>query len=88
VIVASGFGALMTVLLLKAIHIQFDGAISERLAEMSYPEAKGKNVVNVILVDFRALDTFGEIVVVATAALGIAALVATGLKKRKEAAES
>jgi multicomponent Na+:H+ antiporter subunit A len=81
--VASAFGALMTVLLLKAINIQFDHAISDRLAEMSYPEAKGKNVVNVILVDFRALDTLGEIVVVATAALGIAALVAAGLKKVK-----
>ncbi|MGB0744673.1 MAG: hydrogen gas-evolving membrane-bound hydrogenase subunit E [Opitutales bacterium] len=88
VILASSFGALMTVLLLKAISIQFDHAISERLAEMSYPEAKGKNVVNVILVDFRAMDTFGEIVVVATAALGIAALVATGIKKGKEAAKS
>jgi len=87
-IVASSFGAMMTVLLLKAISIQFDGAISEQLAEMSYPEAKGKNVVNVILVDFRALDTFGEIVVVATAALGIAALVAAGLKKGKGASKA
>ena len=51
---------------------------------MSYPEAKGRNVVNVILVDFRALDTLGEIVVVATAAVGIAALVTTGIKKKKE----
>lgn len=88
VIVASSFGALISVLLLKAINIQFDHAISERLAEMSYPEAKGKNVVNVILVDFRALDTFGEIVVVATAALGIAALVTAGLKKGKGAKKS
>jgi multicomponent Na+:H+ antiporter subunit A len=30
----------------------------------------GENVVNVILVDFRALDTFGEIAVVGVAALG------------------
>jgi multicomponent Na+:H+ antiporter subunit A len=28
------------------------------------PEAYGRNVVNVILVDFRALDTLGEITVV------------------------
>ncbi|PXA04749.1 hypothetical protein DDZ13_06155 [Coraliomargarita sinensis] len=82
-IVASAFGATITILLLKALNIQFSPAISSTLAEMSYPEAKGKNVVNVILVDFRALDTLGEIVVVATAALGIAALVAAGLKKRK-----
>jgi multicomponent Na+:H+ antiporter subunit A len=33
----------------------------------SLPEAHGRNVVNVILVDFRALDTFGEIAVVAFA---------------------
>ena len=51
---------------------------------MSYPDAKGKNVVNVILVDFRALDTMGEIVVIAAAALGIAALVRSGLKNRKD----
>ncbi|MEX1177175.1 MAG: hydrogen gas-evolving membrane-bound hydrogenase subunit E [Nitriliruptor sp.] len=35
----------------------------------------GANVVNTILVDFRALDTLGEIVVLAVAALGIVALV-------------
>ena len=82
-VLASSFGALITVLLLKAINIQFDHAISDRLAAMSYPDAKGRNVVNVILVDFRALDTLGEIVVVATAAVGIAALVAAGIKKKK-----
>jgi len=31
-------------------------------------------VVNVILVDFRALDTLGEIVVLAVAALGVVGL--------------
>lgn len=82
-VVASLFGGLITVLLLKAVNIQFDHAISERLAEMSYPDAKGKNVVNVILVDFRALDTMGEIVVIAAAALGIAALVRSGLKTER-----
>jgi multicomponent Na+:H+ antiporter subunit A len=82
-ILATVFGGLITVLLLKAVNIQFDHAISETLAAMSYPEAKGKNVVNVILVDFRALDTMGEIVVITVAALGIAALVSTRLKKRK-----
>lgn len=34
----------------------------------------GSNVVNVILVDFRGFDTFGEITVLALAALGIYAL--------------
>jgi multicomponent Na+:H+ antiporter subunit A len=35
----------------------------------------GGNVVNTILVDFRALDTMGEIVVLAVAALGLVAMV-------------
>jgi multicomponent K+:H+ antiporter subunit A len=42
--------------------------------QLSDPLAKGYNVVNVILVDFRGLDTFGEIVVLAIAALGAVAL--------------
>ena len=43
------------------------GGISRRRATR---EGYGRNVVNVILVDFRALDTLGEILVVATAGLG------------------
>jgi len=39
------------------------------------PAAGGKNIVNVILTDFRALDTLGEITVIATAAIGVAALI-------------
>jgi len=83
-LMAGSFGILMTLLVLKAISIQFDHPSAERLAEMSYPEAKGKNVVNVILVDFRALDTLGEITVLVAAALGVGALIATGRRKRKE----
>ena len=33
-----------------------------------------KNIVNVILVDFRALDTLGEITVLGVAAIGVFAL--------------
>ena len=40
----------------------------------SVPGGGGRNVVNVILVDFRGFDTFGEITVLAVAALGIFAL--------------
>jgi multicomponent Na+:H+ antiporter subunit A len=38
-------------------------------------EAGGRNVVNTILVDFRALDTLGETTVLAVAAIGIVALI-------------
>ena len=45
-------------------------SISQEMIERSKPDGDGKNVVNVILVDFRALDTLGEITVVAVAAVG------------------
>ena len=35
----------------------------------------GRNIVNVILVDFRGFDTMGEITVLATAAIGVRALI-------------
>jgi multicomponent Na+:H+ antiporter subunit A len=46
-------------------------------------EAKGHNVVNVMLVDFRALDTMGETTVLVTAAVGVFALLRGG--RRREA---
>jgi multicomponent K+:H+ antiporter subunit A len=49
------------------------------LAE-SKPGGGGTNVVNVILVDFRGFDTFGEIIVLCIAALVIFALLDTALK--------
>ncbi|SDW21524.1 monovalent cation/H+ antiporter subunit A [Roseicitreum antarcticum] len=43
--------------------------------ENSYSGGGGTNVVNVILVDFRGFDTFGEIIVLGIAALAIFAMV-------------
>src|SRR5690606_1796520 len=55
----------------------------EQLAR-ALPLARGHNAVNVVLVDFRGLDTLGEIVVLGAAALGAAALFDT-LRRRGEA---
>lgn len=74
-VVAGAFGALMTFLILAAGAIQSHPRISSYFAEHSVPEAHGRNVVNVILVDFRAMDTLGEITVLAIAAVGVYALV-------------
>lgn len=68
-------GGVFTLLALGATP---DGELPATAAAMtaaSVPEAFGRNVVNVILVDFRALDTMGEIFVLAIAALGVVALV-------------
>lgn len=49
-------------------------SVSEEMITRSVPDGKGANVVNVILVDFRGLDTMGEITVLVVAALGAVAL--------------
>jgi multicomponent K+:H+ antiporter subunit A len=49
-------------------------SISHYFLRTSLSEGGGLNVVNVIIVDYRALDTLGEIAVVGIAALIIAAL--------------
>jgi multicomponent Na+:H+ antiporter subunit A len=72
--VAVTAGVLMAALVLVAGSIAAPTDVPEYYLERSVPEAYGRNVVNVILVDFRALDTLGEIVVVTVAGLGIAAL--------------
>ena len=51
--------------------------ISEFHLANSYKGGGGTNVVNVILVDFRGFDTFGEIIVLSIAALLIYALTET-----------
>lgn len=72
--VAVAMGATVTLILLMATTGPIDRSLSDFFEAASYPEAFGQNIVNVILVDFRALDTFGEIAVVLVAAIGIFAL--------------
>ncbi|WP_226703819.1 hydrogen gas-evolving membrane-bound hydrogenase subunit E [Microbulbifer elongatus] len=67
-------GAAVSLVLLAVIQQPLVSPTREYYELASVPEAFGRNIVNVILVDFRALDTFGEVVVVLVAALGAAAL--------------
>jgi len=57
-------------------------AIANYFLENAYTEGGGRNVVNVILVDFRGFDTLGEIAV-----LGVVALTVYGLLRRFRPAE-
>ena len=60
--VASGAGVFM--LLLQLFALPPDTQLATWFGEASWPLAQGRNVVNVIIVDFRAMDTLGEIAVV------------------------
>lgn len=69
--IALVFGTIMTFITLKAINVNLNRPISDFFLENSYTRAYGENVVNVILVDFRALDTLGEVTVLTIAAVGV-----------------
>jgi multicomponent Na+:H+ antiporter subunit A len=61
--------------------------VSATYLDRALPDGGGRNVVNVILTDFRALDTLGEVTVLAVAALGIASLVRAGRSDRVDRAD-
>ncbi len=83
-VIALAAGALMTVLVLIASLTQWHQSISTYFVENSYTAAHGRNVVNVILVDFRGIDTLGEITVLAVAGIGVYALLKLRLDKSKK----
>ena len=72
-ILAGGSGLGIGTLIYFVITRDFTTISDFHLAE-SKPGGGGTNVVNVILVDFRGFDTFGEIIVLGIAALAIYAL--------------
>jgi multicomponent Na+:H+ antiporter subunit A len=72
--IALAGGAVMAVLVVAAASVSHAPSISPYYLENSYSLAHGRNVVNVILTDFRSLDTLGEITVVGVSAVGVWAL--------------
>jgi multicomponent Na+:H+ antiporter subunit A len=81
-VTALAFGALITIIVSIGAGIQLYPKISDYFIENSLPLAHGRNVVNAILVDFRGFDTFGEITVLAVAAVGVYALLKQRPRKK------
>ncbi|BDW84181.1 putative monovalent cation/H+ antiporter subunit A [Roseicyclus marinus] len=71
---AGVIGVLVTMVMIGVVQGDIDRRLTDFFEVASWPEAYGRNIVNVILVDFRAIDTFGEIAVVVIAALAAYAL--------------
>jgi multicomponent Na+:H+ antiporter subunit A len=76
-------GALLTVLVLVVTQLPAQSRLTPYFAENSVTKAKGHNVVNVILVDFRGFDTMGEITVLSVAAIGVFGLMKLRLEQKK-----
>ncbi|WP_304157658.1 putative monovalent cation/H+ antiporter subunit A [Mesonia mobilis] len=79
-ILSIAFGGLISVLALEVLAQPVNSEISDFYAKNSYLLAHGKNVVNVILVDFRGADTMVEISVLAISAIGVFGLLKLRLK--------
>ena len=86
-VVAIGTGITISLTLLAVLQYPLDRRLTDYFEANSYPEALGRNIVNVILVDFRAIDTFGEIAVVAIAGLACFALIKLRPGRRSAAVE-
>src|SRR5690554_6446786 len=70
--IISGLG--LSALAYALMTREHPGGIASFFIDQSVPLGGGSNVVNVILVDFRAFDTFGEITVLGIVALSVFAL--------------
>ncbi|WP_425419022.1 putative monovalent cation/H+ antiporter subunit A [Oricola indica] len=73
--IALALGGALTLLLLRVLQVPFDATLTDFFNTYSLQIAHGRNIVNVILVDFRGIDTFGEIAVVMVSGLAILALI-------------
>jgi multicomponent Na+:H+ antiporter subunit A len=84
VFISVGVGAIVTMIALSAHSNKLFDSISQYYVDNTYTEAAGKNMVNVILVDFRGFDTMFEITVLAIAALGIFGMIKLRLEGGKK----
>ncbi|WP_420414638.1 putative monovalent cation/H+ antiporter subunit A [Roseibium sp.] len=82
-VIAASVGLGLTLTLLAITQQPFDSRLSDFFTEYSRAIAHGRNIVNVILVDFRGFDTLGEIAVVALAGLCVLALIRVRTKPDK-----
>jgi len=83
-IISLGVGTIVTLLALSSHSSKLFESISSYFVEASYEEAGGKNMVNVILVDFRGFDTLFEICVLGIASLGIFAMIKLRLTRGRQ----
>ena len=73
--IAIACGGGFTLFLFRAIELPFNAELTRFFSEHAKTVAHGANVVNVIIVDFRGVDTLGEIAVVTITGLAILALI-------------
>ena len=85
--IAGVVGATVFLFAIVAAGHRTAAPVSEEMVARSVPDGHGRNVVNVILVDFRGFDTLGEITVLAVASIGAVALARVGRRAAQHEAD-
>ncbi|BAU97084.1 monovalent cation/H+ antiporter subunit A [Corynebacterium suranareeae] len=81
---AAATGLSVVIITIFAMNARTAQPISVYMQDLAYEIGHGANTVNVLLVDLRGFDTFGEISVLVIAATGIASLVYRNRSFRKD----
>ena len=84
VVVSGAVAAMVFVFALMASGVRITPPVSDEMVARAVPDGHGRNVVNVILVDFRGFDTVGEITVLAVASIGAVALARVGRRASED----
>ncbi|MDQ3980766.1 MAG: DUF4040 domain-containing protein [Actinomycetota bacterium] len=82
--VSAAVGVFVVLMGIAASGARTEPSVSRAMSERALSEGDGKNVVNVILVDIRGMDTMGEITVLVAAGIGIVALARAGERPRRQ----
>ena len=88
VVIGAAIGTLIGALVLSVPTTETAARLREYFVAFGPTLGHGRNIVNVILVDFRGFDTMGEITVLATAAIGVRALLRIPVPDRAGSAHS
>jgi multicomponent Na+:H+ antiporter subunit A len=83
-VIALAIGTFIAALVLSVATTATAPRLREYFAAFGPTLGHGRNIVNVILVDFRAFDTLGEITVLSTAAIGVHALLRLAADERRD----
>lgn len=83
-LIASSFGFIITQVLWQIKTLPFNQSLQNYFYQNSLSKAYGNNIVNVILVDFRSLDTYGEAIVIIAAAVSVFTLIEKYFSNREK----
>lgn len=77
-------GVFVFVFIVVAVGVRTEPPVSDEFLARSLDEGGGRNVVNVVIVDFRGFDTMGEITVLSIAGLGVYGLARLARRESRE----